>query len=223
MALPSLKLVSFTLCPYVQRALIVLLEKNLEHEVEYIDLSSPPPWFFDISPLEKVPVLLVNDQPLFESIPIMEFIDEISPGSLYPEDPFDKAQQKAWMEFANQTLSDTYNFYTSSDELIYKQKRNIILDRLDTVEEILGDGPYFCGSQFSMVDVVYATLFRYLDHLGKLANEDYFDETPLVKQWCQQLLQRNSIQKSVPETYDTEMKQMIKSQDSVFSKKFLAH
>ncbi|MCW9030557.1 MAG: glutathione S-transferase N-terminal domain-containing protein, partial [Gammaproteobacteria bacterium] len=39
MALPNLKLISFTLCPYVQRAMIVLNEKNIPFDVEYIDLS----------------------------------------------------------------------------------------------------------------------------------------------------------------------------------------
>ena len=78
MSLPKLKLISFTLCPYVQRAMIVLNEKNIPFDIEYIDLSEPPPWFYDISPLEKVPVLLVNDEPLFESMVICEYLDEIT-------------------------------------------------------------------------------------------------------------------------------------------------
>jgi hypothetical protein len=36
-----LKLVSFDICPYVERSRIALLEKGLPHDVEYIQLGSP--------------------------------------------------------------------------------------------------------------------------------------------------------------------------------------
>ena len=219
METPSLKLISFTLCPYVQRALIVLREKNIPHEIEYIDLSSPPPWFYDISPLEKVPVLLVNNEPLFESIPIIEFIDDISPPSLYPDDPFEKARQKAWMEFGNEILSGIYSFYTSEDESTYRHQHRIIMDRLDILEEHLTQGPYFAGDTFSMVDTIYGPLFRYLNALSSLSGENFFHETPQVRQWSEQLLARESVQKSVPATYMEEIRTYISNLNSIFSQK----
>lgn len=219
MSLPRLKLVSFTLCPYVQRALILLIEKNAQHEISYIDLSSPPPWFYDISPLEKVPVLLVDDQALFESIPIIEYIDDITPGTLYPETPFERAQHKAWMEFINQILSDTYDFYNTDDNMAYKQTLNRIVDRLDTLEEIIdADTPYFGGEKFGMVDAVFATTYRYLSVLDSLSNKlEIFADTPLLKQWGDTLLARPSVQKSVPDSYSEEIIAYIKSRDSVFT------
>ena len=38
----QLKLVSFDVCPYVERSRIVLLEKGVPHEVAFIDLASKP-------------------------------------------------------------------------------------------------------------------------------------------------------------------------------------
>ncbi|MEP0935594.1 glutathione S-transferase N-terminal domain-containing protein [Leptolyngbya sp. NM2-A1] len=58
--LPTLKVISHTLCPYVQRSIITLLEKQIPHEREYIDLSNKPDWFLKISPLGRVPILLVG-------------------------------------------------------------------------------------------------------------------------------------------------------------------
>ena len=46
----------------MQRARIVLDEKSIPHQIEFIDLANRPDWFAAISPLGKVPV--VADYPL---------------------------------------------------------------------------------------------------------------------------------------------------------------
>ncbi|MDX1284320.1 MAG: glutathione S-transferase family protein, partial [Draconibacterium sp.] len=150
MSLPRLKLISFTLCPYVQRAMIVLNEKNIPFDIEYIDLSEPPPWFYDISPLEKVPVLLVNGEPLFESMVICEYLDEITEGSLYPEDALKRAKNRAWIEFGSDILSTTFEFYTTTDEKRFKHLIDILIDRFEVLEDEISDGDYFNGDEFSM-------------------------------------------------------------------------
>jgi len=71
------ELVSFKICPFVQRARITLLHKRVPHTVTYIELKAPPAWFPTISPLGKVPLLRVDGGAvLFESAVINEFIDE---------------------------------------------------------------------------------------------------------------------------------------------------
>src|SRR5690606_14684875 len=66
--MPALTLVSHHLCPYVQRAVIALLEKGVPFERVYINLDEKPAWFRQISPLGKVPLLKVGDEAvLFES------------------------------------------------------------------------------------------------------------------------------------------------------------
>jgi glutathione S-transferase len=78
----QLELISHYLCPYVQRAVITSIEKNIPHDRTYIDLANKPEWFLTISPLGKVPLLKVAGEILFESAVICEYLDEISPGSL---------------------------------------------------------------------------------------------------------------------------------------------
>src|SRR5436190_19580491 len=56
----KLKLISHTLCPYAQRAVISLTEKGVPFERVDVDLSNKPEWFKAISPLGKTPVLLVH-------------------------------------------------------------------------------------------------------------------------------------------------------------------
>jgi glutathione S-transferase len=71
-----LTLVSFDLCPYVQRAAIVLAEKGVPFERIDVDLGNKPGWFKAISPLGKVPLLKVGDEVLFESSVIVEYLEE---------------------------------------------------------------------------------------------------------------------------------------------------
>src|SRR5215469_6746343 len=61
-------LVSFKTCPWVQRAAIVLREKNIPFEFRHIEPDNRPDWFLAISPHKKVPVLRIDDKvSLFES------------------------------------------------------------------------------------------------------------------------------------------------------------
>ena len=87
-----LKLISHKLCPYVQRAVIALAEKGVPFERIDIDLANKPEWFLKISPLGKVPVLVVaterGEVALFESNVICEYIEETQAGrGLHPADP----------------------------------------------------------------------------------------------------------------------------------------
>ena len=216
MALPKLKLISFTLCPYVQRAMIVLNEKNIPFDIEYIDLSEPPPWFYDISPLEKVPVLLVGDKPLFESMVICEYLDEITEGSLYPDDAFKRATNRAWIEFGSDILSTTFEFYTTEDGKRFKNLTNTLMDRFEVLEDEISDGTYFNGEEFSMVDAVYAPVFRYHNRIAQYKDYGFFEDAPRIKAWGDKLLERSSVIKSVPETYEQDMSNYIKKIDSVF-------
>jgi len=175
-----------------------MLEKRIPHTVEYIDLNAPPPWFHDISPLEKVPVLLVDDQALFESMPICEYLDEISPGSLYAEEPLPRARQRAWVEFGNVLLDQQYAFTTATDERALKQARARLEDSFDLFEEALENVPYFAGSDFSMVDVVCAPVFRNYEVLEQQCGENLLPkEAPRLRAWSHALLSRPSVKQAV--------------------------
>lgn len=202
MSTPSLKLISFTICPYVQRAMIILNEKNIPFDIEYIDLSAPPPWFYDVSPLEKVPVLLVDEKPLFESMVICDYLDETTPGSLYPADAFKKAQNRAWIEFANDILDSTFTLLRTDDPKQLNHLINVLTDRFEVLEEEIGDEDYFKGSEFSMVDAVLAPIFRYHQRIYSTNDYGIFDDAPKVKAWGDRLLEKASVINSVSDSYD---------------------
>ena len=99
-----LTLISHKLCPYVQRAAIVLAEKGIAFERVDVDLSNKPDWFLRISPLGKTPVLLVDEEPIFESAVICEYLDDLGGGSLFPKAGADKWQALRWHAFGDGLL-----------------------------------------------------------------------------------------------------------------------
>ncbi|MDH4275939.1 MAG: glutathione S-transferase family protein, partial [Gammaproteobacteria bacterium] len=109
------ELISFDLCPFVQRSVITMLEKNVAYKITYIDLANPPDWFLKISPFGKVPALRVGDKTLFESAVINEYLDDITPPSMHPQDPLQRALNRAWIEFGSELIGTQYMLSIAAD------------------------------------------------------------------------------------------------------------
>ncbi len=198
----SLHLISFKTCPFVQRAVITLKHKNIDFDITYIDLADPPDWFLEMSPLEKVPVLKVDDEILFESAVINEYLDEITGGELQPKDPLARAKNRAWIEFASNMLGNLYMMKMSKDEERYTKYRQALVNQLQRVEKHLGDGPWFNGEEFSLADTAFAPLFRH-DSVagGKLSVIDPAT-MPKVSAWAERLLSLPEVRDSVVDEFE---------------------
>ncbi|MGJ5137226.1 glutathione S-transferase family protein [Bradyrhizobium oligotrophicum] len=203
---PSLKLISHKLCPYVQRAVIALTEKGVAFERIDIDLADKPDWFLKISPLGKVPVLVVpapqGEVAVFESNVICEYIEDAQPGArLHPDDALQRAQHRAWMEFGSAILGDLWGLETTQDAAVFGAKREALTAKFARVEHALGEGPYFDGVRFSLVDAVFAPIFRYFDVFDGYGDFGIFASTPKVRAWRDQLTQRPSVTTAVSADY----------------------
>jgi glutathione S-transferase len=202
----TLKLISHKLCPYVQRAVIALKEKGVPFERVDIDLADKPGWFLKISPLGKVPVLTVRTETgevaLFESNVICEYIEETQTGpKLHPADPLARAQHRAWMEFGSAILADLWGLETTQDAAVFESKRQAIIAKFARVEDALGEGPFFAGESFSLVDAVFAPIFRYFEVFDELGDLGMFDRTPRVRAWRKALALRPSVKGAVGADY----------------------
>lgn len=217
MSLPQLKLISHKLCPYVQRARVVLDEKSIPHEIEFIDLANRPDWFREVSPLGKVPVLLVDGEPLFESAAIVEYLDEVTAGFMHPVDPFEKARNRAWIEFASNTLSVIGGFYNAKDQKSFDEKAELLKARFRTLESALDDTPYFNGNRFSLVDATFGPVFRYFDVIERYSDFGFFAEIPKVRRWRNALSQRPSVQRAVVESYAQRLHQFFLDRNSILT------
>ena len=69
------------------------------------------------------------------------------------------------------------------------------------VEKTLGAGPFFAGGDFSLVDAVFAPIFRYFDVFDELIDLSVFADTPKVRAWRKALSQRPSVRTAVGPDY----------------------
>ena len=220
----GLTLVSHHLCPYVQRAAIALMEKGAPFERRFIDLVAKPDWFTALSPLGKVPLLLVErmEQPqavLFESNVICEFVEETVEGpKLHPADPLERARHRGWMEFGSAILADLWGLETATDATGYERARARVADKFARVEEVLGNGPYFAGEAFGLVDAVYAPIFRYFDLFDTLADTAVFAGLPRVQAWRQALSVRPSVRAAVTPDYPDRLRAFLVRHDAFLLK-----
>jgi len=192
------KLVSFDVCPYVQRSVITLQEKGVPYEIEYIDLNNKPEWFMQLSPLGKVPILIIEDTVIFESATINEYLDEIAPGrKLQPSDPLQRAHNRAWIEFTSTVLVTRNQMQHAKTEQETRRLAAVVNSQLARLEEQLDNGPFFNGNDFSLVDAAAAPLFQRLAWLLELAPDlGVLDDLPKVTAWSEALLQRESVKRS---------------------------
>lgn len=213
--MPNLRLVSYHLCPYVQRAAIALAEKGAPFERVQIDLADKPDWFRAISPLGKVPLLLVGDEVLFESSVICEFIEETAPGArLHPEDPLERARHRSWMEFGSSVLNEIAGFYSAPDEAAFEKKRQAIRDRLTRVEDGFGAGPWFGGETFSLVDAAFGPVFRYFDAFEAAGIGGFMDGLPKLAAWRGRLAARPSVRDAVAPDYPARLRAFLAARPS---------
>lgn len=204
----QLLLISHALCPYVQRAAIVLAEKGVPFERRDIDLSAKPDWFLAVSPLGKTPVLQVEGEAIFESAVICEYLDEAHAPRLHPADPLRRARHRAWMEFGSALLNLIGAFYAAPDEATLQARAADIRTRLLQLEAVLGDGPHFDGD-FGLVDAVFAPVFRYFDLFDQVDDFGFWTGLPRVQRWRGELERRPSVRAAVSERYPRLLREFV--------------
>ncbi len=215
------ELISFKLCPFVQRSVIVLKEKNIDFDITYIDLKNPPDWFKQISPLGKVPVLKVDDEVLFESAVIMEYLDEVNPPSLHPTDPLLKAKNRAWIEFASTVIMAQFNMLMAKEKEASESAEQELRTKLAQLEQQV-KGPLFNGEAFALVDAAFAPIFMRLAMLEAWQPMGLLENLPKVKAWSESLLARESVKNSVVENLADLYQGMIESSGGYAASRFVA-
>jgi len=192
--------------------------KAVDFRVTYIDLRDKPDWFLEISPHGKVPVLNVDGQPLFESNAIAEFLDEVVPLRLHPEDPIKRARNRAWTDFVvdfAKGLSGIY--YTKSREDLEAglAKAPAVLQKLEDAiaAERGNDGPFFNGPQICLVDAAYAPFLQRFSMVDAVLQTGLLDGFPLVRGWRDALMADERVTGSVAPSFADEFVASLKRRE----------
>ncbi|MBF0186504.1 MAG: glutathione S-transferase family protein [Magnetococcales bacterium] len=192
----KLELIGYKICPFVQRCIIALNQKQTEFTMTYIDPMNKPPWFRDIAPTGSVPVMKINESAvLFDSSVINEFINDATPGDLLPRNALRRAQYRAWIVFASECHSDLSNMVVGQDN-DFQFGRQELLAKFMRLEEAVSQGPYFGGAAFSLVDAAFAPLFIRINLLNQLHQTLSLADMPRLSAWYQHLLEDDYVQES---------------------------
>lgn len=197
----SLELISFKLCPFVQRSVIALKFQNIDFDLTFIDLENPPEWFADVSPLEQVPVLRVDgEHNLFESAVILEYIDDICPTKLSPAEPLKRAENRAWTEVASQCFGILFKMTGAEDEKAFKGAKAQMQAKFDLIEEQVV-GPFFNGDSPALIDFAIAPLFMRLALVEEIAPVMDREDTPKLAALSDTLLGMDAVKQSVVDEF----------------------
>lgn len=210
----NLTLISHYLCPYVQRAVISLSEKQVPHERIYVDLANKPEWFIAISPLGKTPVLKVGEMAIFESAAILEYLEETQDKPLHPADPLSRAEHRAWIEVGSAILNDIAGFYNASDAETFAAKAEAMKAKFARIEERLVGEPWFDGKTFHLVDAVFGPVFRYFEIFDRVGEFGVLSGMPKLADWRAALTNRPSIRSAVPDDYKERLQKFLLGRDS---------
>jgi len=197
-----IELISFDLCPFVQRSAITLLYKNIPFTTTYIDLADPPEWFLEISPLKKVPLLRVKEQVLFESAIINMYLDEITPPSIEPSDPLQKALNRAWVEFISDMIGNQYRLAIAKSESEFESARRLLREQFHHISAQLERGPYFNGANFSLVDAAIAPLFIRFNVMEKHGPLHLFSKFGAISHWSEHLSGLDCVKQSIKPDFE---------------------
>ena len=192
--------------------------KDVDFEVTYINLADKPEWFLKISPHGKVPVLVVDEQPLYESNAIAEFLEETVTPALHPQDSVRRARNRAWTDYIDEFSDSLGAVYYSESQSALAENIEAVRNGLQKLETSLtdergNDGPFFNGPELSLVDAAYAPFFMRFDMVEEKLNSGLLDDYPRVKAWVGALLASDRVQGSTAESFPDQFVAALKKRE----------
>ncbi len=186
----------------MQRSVVTLREKRVSYDIVYIDLSNKPDWFLELSPLGKVPVLEVKGDAgssvvLFESAVINEYLDEVTEGSMLPEEPLQRARARAWIEYSTALLEDAFSLTSAADDASLSQVLGRLNAKLARLANEIAVGPFFLGAEISLVDAAFVPALQRIAWANALHPPlALFENHAKIAHWWAALAERESVQGS---------------------------
>ena len=176
----------------------MLSEKGIPFEVTEIDLKDKPDWFLEISPYGKVPVVKHDDQLIYESTIINEYLDEVfSDTPMLGGTPYERAENRIWIDFCNSRIQPGFVQIARAEADQFAEKVTAVEASFDMLEEYLeGAGrpdPYFAGDRLTLVDASYAPAFERFGVLKDLRGYEIPARFKRIRQWASALAGHPSV------------------------------
>ncbi len=166
-----------------------LEELGLSYEKKRVDLAKGEqrtPEFLKLNPNGKVPVLVIDGKPMFESIAMILYLGEtfgVDKG-LFPAPGTDRAIAFQWMVWAGVTLNEALQRYSRNtnerypadqkNEAAAKAAHADLQKLVGILEQSLDGREYLVGPSFTLADLTVSSWIGYLGRQG-------FDLSPYAR------------------------------------------
>jgi len=165
-------------CPFSQKVRVVLAEKDLEYEKIFVDLrkqEQKSPDFLRLNPYGKVPVLIDEDEVMYESTVINEYLEDEYPiPRLMPEDSGGRARVRLLEDYCDNSfipatttlLAQLRKTEAERDAQRVEQAREDLRRGLYYLSDRLAGYDYLVGKEFTLADAAFAPRIMVIGRLG---------------------------------------------------------
>lgn len=176
-------------CPFCQRVLMTLEEKNVPYKTHLINTSDKPQWFLEVNPEGKVPVMKFDDKWIADSDVIVGIIEE-----KYPDPSLSAPPEVS--SVGSKIFSSFFKFLMSKDP--NDGSEQVLLDELKALDEHLkAKGPYVNGENICAVDLSLAPkLYHLVVALGHFKGWNVPESLTHLHNYMKLLFSRESFQKT---------------------------
>lgn len=173
-----LKLYDYPDCPFCQKVRVVLAEKDLEYEKVFVDLrkqEQKAPEFVRMNPYGKVPVLVDEDEVIYDSTIINEYLEDEYPlPRLMPEDSQARALARMLEDYCDNSfipptttlLAQLRKPEAERDAPRVEQAREELRRCLYHLRDRLEGNEFLTGKEFTIADAAFAPRMIVLGRLG---------------------------------------------------------
>jgi RNA polymerase-associated protein len=187
-------LYSDTITPINHCVRIVLAEKDINVEINFIEGDERPVELAELNPYNSILTLIDRELVLYDAQIIMEYLDERLPHPpLMPVDPVSRASNKQLRYRVMRDLYELINDIGGDNEIASANARKTLKDNLTAIAPVFRQKLFFMSDQYSLVDCCMAPILWRLNEYGiKLPGS-----TKPMQQYAERLFERDAFQRSL--------------------------
>lgn len=146
---------------------LVLAEKDINVEINYVKDGERSQELAEINPYNTILTLIDRDLVLYDSQIIMEYLDERFPHPpLMPVDPVTRASNRQYRYRVKKDLYSLLDDLGSVNEIAASNARKTLRDNLTVIAPMFAHKPYFMSDDYTLVDCCMAPLLWRLPEYG---------------------------------------------------------
>jgi len=167
-------LYSFKRCPYAMRTRMALKLADIKCELREVRLNNKPNHMLEVSPKGTVPILILKDSVIDESMEIINWV--LTKVDLFKndisQDQMDLSEEII-LNFDNKFKHhlDRYKYSTRYEDADLEFHQNECLNILYDLEKIISNGDWIFGDKLNKLDISILPFIRQY----RIANPEWFD------------------------------------------------